>query len=117
MSMDATSLPNDPALLKELVSQQLSTIESLTSKLAQLEHYVAQLVRARFGPRSEKLDPNQLSLFEGSAVLEEPAEGVAPLVETQREAHVRRSGGRNALSADLPRERRCLPSGTAAGDR
>lgn len=89
----------------EIVSQQLSTIESLTSKLAQLEHYVAQLVRARFGPRSEKLDPNQLSLFEGSAVLEEPAEGVAPLVETQREAHVRRSGGRNALSADLPRER------------
>jgi transposase len=64
MSMDASSLPNDPALLKELVSQHVSTIDALSSKLAQLEHYIAQLVRAQFGPRSEKLDPNQLALFD-----------------------------------------------------
>lgn len=111
MSMDATSLPNDPALLQELVlrldaqrDQHLSTIDSLTSKLAQLEHYIAQLVRARFGPRSEKLDPNQLSLFELLAG-EEPAQLSAPIVETPVEARVRRGGGRSALPADLPRER------------
>jgi transposase len=103
MSMDATSLPNDPALLKELVSQHLSTIDSLSSELAQLKHYIAQLVRARFGPRSEKLDPNQLALFE--AAVEEAVKSVAPVVETQVEAHVRRGGGRNELPADLPRER------------
>jgi transposase len=110
MSMDAASLPNDPALLKELVArqdatieQQVSTIDSLTSKVAQLEHYVAQLVRARFGPRSEKLDPNQLSLFE--VIGEEPAQPVGPTVETRIAAHVRRGGGRSALPADLPRER------------
>lgn len=106
MSMDATRLPNDPALLKELVSQQHSTIESLTSKLAQLEHYVAQLVRARFGPRSEKLDPNQLALFEliGEAS-EESVPTVAPIVETPVKEHVRHGGGRSVLPADLPRER------------
>jgi transposase len=103
MSMDATGLPNDPALLKELVSQHLSTIDSLASELAQLKHYVAQLVRARFGPRSEKLDPNQLALFE--AAVEEAAKNVAPVVETRVEAHGRRGGGRSTLPADLPRER------------
>jgi transposase len=110
MSMDASSLPNDLAVLKELVvkqdatiDQQVSTIDSLTSKLAQLEHYVAQLVRARFGPRSEKLDPTQMALFE--AAVDEAAKSVAPVVETQVETHVRRGGGRSELPADLPRER------------
>jgi transposase len=103
MSMDATSLPNDPALLKELVAQQDATIDSLTSKLAQLEHYVAQLVRARFGPRSEKLDPNQLSLFE--ALGEEAAQPVVAALETTVASHVRHGGGRSELPADLPRER------------
>jgi len=103
MSMDASSLPNDPALLKELVSQHLSTIDSLSSELAQLKHYIARLVRARFGPRSEKLDPNQLALFE--AAVEEAVKSVAPVVETRIESHVRRGGGRSELPADLPRER------------
>lgn len=108
MSMDATSLPNDPALLKELVVQQVSTIESLTGKLAQLEHYIAQLVRARYGPRSEKLDPNQLALFDAALLdgaLEEPAAERPPVSETPVEAHVRRGGGRQGLPAHLPRER------------
>ena len=110
MSTDASSLPDDPALLKELVAQQdatidqqVSTIETLTGKLAQLEHYVAQLVRARFGPRSEKLDPNQLALF--AAAVEEPVPPVPPTSETSVPAHVRRGGGRSDLPADLPRER------------
>src|SRR6266566_9294901 len=103
MSMDASSLPNDPALLKELVSQHLSTSDSLSSERAQLKHYIAQLVRARFGPRSEKLDPNQLALFE--AAVEEAAKTDAPVAATRVEAHVRRGGGRNELPADLPRER------------
>ena len=108
MSMDATSLPNDPALLKELVVQQVSTIESLTGKLAQLEHYIAQLVRARYGPRSEKLDPNQLALFDAAlfdAALEEPAADEPAADETPVKAHVRRGGGRRGLPAHLPRER------------
>ena len=95
MSMDASSLPNDPVLLKELVvkqdatiDQQVSTIDALSSKLAQLEHYIAQLVRARFGPRSEKLDPNQLALF--GALGEDTANSAVPVVETKVETHVRR---------------------------
>ena len=90
-------------LLKELVVQQVSTIESLTGKLAQLEHYIANLVRARHGPRSEKLDPNQLALFD--AALEELAAERPPVSETPVEAHVRHGGGRQSLPAHLPAER------------
>ena len=63
MSTDASSLPNDVTLVMRSSRKQFSTIDDLQHKLTQLEHYVAQLVRARFGPRSERLDPNQLTLF------------------------------------------------------
>jgi hypothetical protein len=41
-----------------LIAQQFSTIDNLQHKLEQLEHYVAQLVRARF----LKPAPRRLSL-------------------------------------------------------
>ena len=68
MSTDASSLPNNVTACHALIAQQFSTIDDLQHKLSQLEHYVAQLVRARFGPRSERLDPNQLTLFAAAAV-------------------------------------------------
>ena len=133
MSKDAASLPNDPALLKELVAQQVSTIESLTGKLAQLEHYIAQLVRARYGPRSEKLDPNQLALFDAALLdgaLEEPAAERPPVSETPgKKRHVRRGARRQGLPGasvhaagskhDLSEAEKCLPRlrPDAAADR
>ncbi len=93
MSTDAAALPNDVAACHALIAQQFSTIDDLQHKLTQLEHYVAQLVRARFGPRSERLDPNQLTLFVATAMEVPPsAQGV---VETAVQAHSRRGGGRN----------------------
>jgi len=103
MSTDASSLPNDVSACHALIAQQFSTIDDLQHKLTQLEHYVAQLVRARFGPRGERLDPNQLTLFAAAAVeVLPPAQDV---VETPVVAHKRRGGGRNELPAELPRER------------
>ncbi|HTQ39767.1 MAG TPA: IS66 family transposase, partial [Pirellulales bacterium] len=103
MSTDAAALPNDVTACHALIAQQFSTIDDLQHKLTQLEHYVAQLVRARFGPRSERLDPNQLTLFEAAAV-----EAIPPArdaVESSVEPHTRRGGGRNKLPDALPRER------------
>jgi transposase len=103
MSTDAAALPNDVTACHALIAQQFSTIDDLQHKLTQLEHYVAQLVRARFGPRSERLDPNQLTLFVANAAdLPPPAIDV---VEAPVAAHTRRGGGRNELPAELPRER------------
>ena len=96
-------MPNDVTLLQEIVAQQSSTIDSLQSELAQLKHYVAQLVRARFGPRSERLDPNQLTLFTAPVVEASPP--ALDVEETPVQSHTRRGGGRNELPAVLPRER------------
>ena len=107
MSTEATGLPDDLELLKQLVGQQATTIESQQRELQQLKHYLAQLLRARFGPRSEKLDPQQLPLFETEGSEESEAAGL-PAAETSLETvvreHRRRGKGRK-LPPELPRER------------
>src|SRR5689334_5508629 len=107
MSKDATlSLPEDPDLLRAVAAQQQATIEAQQRELAQLKHYVAQLLRQRYGPRSEKLDPAQLNLFEASsAAAPESSQPPSAVEETAVRAHTRRGGGRNEFPADLPRKR------------
>ena len=103
MSTDASTLPDDAATLKELASQQHATIVALRRELEQLKHYTAQLLRARYGPRGEKFDPNQQRLFDEP---EEATPSETPATTATRVAeHVRRRGRRKPLPADLPRER------------
>ncbi len=61
-------LPEDPQLLRAIAAQQQATIEVQQRELEQLKHYVAQLLRQRYGPRSEQLDPAQLNLFDVVAI-------------------------------------------------
>jgi transposase len=103
MSTDAPILPDDAATLKELASQQHATIVALRRELEQLKHYTAQLLRARYGPRGERFDPNQQQLFDEPEEAE-ASETSAP-AETRVAEHVRRRGRRKPLPADLPRER------------
>jgi len=107
MSTEAAApLPEDPALLKALAAEQQATITDLTRKLAQVEHYLAQLLRQRYGPRSERCDPAQLTLFETSGQASAVADAAEPApTETPVRGHTRRGGGRNELPADLPRKR------------
>lgn len=100
MSTDGAILPNDVATLQAIVHEQSTTIASLTTKLAKLEHYVEQLVRARYGPRREQLDSNQLTLFDTTAAAEKQA--VAPPTVRVKE-HARRGGGRQELPEHLER--------------
>jgi transposase len=109
MSKDAASLPDDVALCHAIIRQQAATLASQQRELAQLKHYVQQLLRARYGPRSEKVDPAQLALFDVQALAaeSEPAKEDPPgddsLCTIVRE-HRRRGGGRTKLPADLPRQ-------------
>lgn len=59
MSTDFSSLPPDVETLQRLVVELSTTVTTQQRELAQLQHYVAQLLKARFGPRSERLDPQQ----------------------------------------------------------
>jgi transposase len=102
MSTDASSLPPDVETLQRLVVELSTTVTTQQRQLDQLQHYLAQLLKARYGQRSERLDPQQLALFAEPSV---PPAPPAPPNDTPVAAHVRRGGGRHALPENLPRER------------
>lgn len=103
MSKDDSTRPDDLATLKELVGEQTATITTLQRENEQLKHFVAQLQRRYFGPRAEKVDPNQLTLFEQPAAEDaKPSADETPAVDVK--PHKRRGGGRKPLPKHLPRE-------------
>jgi transposase len=111
MSTDATLLPDDLTACHALIGQLAATndqfsatVDSQQRELDQLKHYIAQLLRARYGPRSEKGDPAQLALFgENAPEVAEALPGPEPLDQVVRTQ--RRRGKRQRLPTDLPRER------------
>jgi transposase len=105
MSIDTIHRPNDLSLCHQIIDEQQSTIDQLQRELAQSRHFVEQLLRSRYGPRSERVDPNQLSMFGSedvgdSAPAPTPEEAASLFVRE----HVRRGGGRGRLPDHLPRE-------------
>jgi transposase len=86
----------------------LEEAEQRERKLRQLQHWVEQLLRARYGPRRERVDEHQLFLF-AAAILAQggktpPAseESAAP---PSKSASPPRGHGRGALPKCLRRER------------
>lgn len=64
---DLQSLPDDVALLKQLVLQLLEEVRAGRQSKEALEHRIDLLLRRLYGRSSEKLDPRQGSLFDASA--------------------------------------------------
>src|SRR3954467_13438890 len=107
MSSDAVPRPNDLSLCHQIIDEQQSTIDQLQRELAQAKHFVEQLLRSGYGPRSERVDPNQMSMFDAgesddtTPVATVTPEDAASLVVRE---HLRRGGGRGRLPEHLPRE-------------
>jgi hypothetical protein len=64
MSTEAASHPEDVSLCHQIMDEQQATITGLQRRTERLQHYVEQLLRSKYGPRSERVDPNQLPLFD-----------------------------------------------------
>ncbi len=78
---------------------------------ARLEHLAKEMRRARFGPRSEKLDPDQLELaFEDieTAMAEAQEKHDTATAAPGQARPVPQSRGSRALPKDLPREERVI---------
>ena len=108
MSMDAAPQPDNLTLCHQIMGEQQATIASLQARLARMEHYLEQLLRNKFGPRSERLDPSQLQLFDQADADTSDDESSAPDDSLNdpvvvRE-HRRHGGGRQSLPDHLPRE-------------
>jgi transposase len=64
LQVDPTTLPDDAAVLKSLVSQLFAELQSRDGRISDLEHRLSLLLRKLYGNKSEKLDPRQTSLFD-----------------------------------------------------
>lgn len=114
MSMDVHSLPNDPERLRALLlaerEQHAATLAQIEATLSaqqrtiqQQEQTIARLLRKYYGPQQERIDPDQLTLFD-TEELEELAEELASSKEEPAAPRSAKNGhGRRRLPRNLPR--------------
>lgn len=123
---EPTSLPDDPALLKEVITQLHQELQSSYRRQEQLQHQIDLLARRLFGRSSERIDPNQLALGLGeiaTPVPVVPVEDEGPQDDPPPAGRRRPGHGRKRLPENLPRqrvthepsedERQCRGCGTA----
>ena len=105
LTVDPATLPDDAAVLKQLVLQLFDELQKAKAALQRQEHHMHLLLRRLYGSTSEKLDPNQALLFALQAEGDEnkPAPPAAPepttLRTTNRDRH-----GRGRIPENIQRE-------------
>jgi transposase len=108
MAIDPEQLPNDPAALRQMVVGLLEDRDRQEQRLRQLQHWLEQLLRARYGPRRERVNENQLFLFAAEIMAQggkTPPAGDGSEASRAKSASPRRGHGRGALPKSLKRER------------
>ena len=98
-------LPQDKVTLQDMVLELLTTIQRSRLNEDELRHRIAMLLRRIYGPRTERFDPNQGSLFDEAADgQDQPAPAEPPPTEpASRAKRKARPHGRRPLPKDLPR--------------
>ena len=101
--MPDTALPEDLAVCHGMIRELLASLHSDRKRIAHLEHQLDQLLKRLYGPRADKVHPDQGSLFG-----DPPPEPLPPPVEqpldSQPKANAKPGHGRKALPANLRRE-------------
>jgi transposase len=109
----APPLPDDPALLKQMIVDLLQALQQSQHQCEGLQHRLDQLLRRLYGPKAERFDPNQPWLFPESATAAADSKAATPAPASAPEpngaaaaAKPKRPGhGRKQLPAMLPRQR------------
>jgi len=96
-------LPDDASVLKQVIAQLLESLASKARQIDQLSHRLQQLLRARFGPKAEKIDPAQMLLFAQQILAEDRAAEPEPQ-EQPASTQPRKGHGRKKLPPHLPRK-------------
>jgi transposase len=100
ISMEAVADIAENSLLEE--NERLRrTVEERDKTIRLLQEKIQYLLNQRFGPKSERLDDRQQSLFDAEA----PPEAPEDPEEIRVPEHTRRKGGRRRPPEHLPRER------------
>jgi transposase len=107
MLLDAP-LPADVAILQRMIRELLATLKDTQYELDGVRHQLDRLLKRLYGPKAERFNPNQPSLFDG--LLPPPGSGAAlPALATESAAEAARSRknghGRKRLPEHLERRR------------
>jgi transposase len=120
----AATLPDDPAILRQMIAELVATLRDSQRQNAELQHRLDLLLRRVYGPRTERVDPNQPLLipdaFEtpvpetsetGASVAADPEPATAPTKKPR--PHGRRTLPKNLRRVIRPYElteaERCCP--------
>ena len=95
--LDATDLPEDVEMLRQLVHE-------LVEENKQLSHRLQLLLRQRFGQSAERIDRAQLELF-AKEILDSKGKAETPDDDDATVVREHRRNGRRKLGRDLPRIR------------
>ncbi len=104
MEIDPNNLPQDAATLRCLVTSLLEDRDSQERRIRQLQHMLEQLLRARYGPRRERVNENQLFLFAADVLRAKKTESV-PKDKPISDRSKRKGHGRQRLPKSLKRQR------------
>jgi transposase len=104
MDIDPNNLPQDAATLQCLVTSLLEDRNAQERRIRQLQHMLEQLLRARYGPRRERVNENQLFLFAAEVLGTDKKESL-PKEEAVSDRPKRKGHGRQRLPKSLKRER------------
>lgn len=124
LSQPAAALPEDPAILRQMIAELLALLRDSRRQNEQLQHRVDLLLRRLYGPRTERFDPAQgLLIPDAFDAMPQPPTDATPVAEPNApSAKTGRPHGRRALPKDLRRvvtihelteaERSCPECGT-----
>lgn len=103
----ADPLPDDLETAHQLIRELLKTLAQQVHLNEKLQHQLEQLLRLRYGPKTERIDPAQLLLFAQEILAQaEPTSEPTPAPEPAAPPAPRapkKGHGRKPLRASLPR--------------
>src|SRR5271155_3089907 len=107
-AVDTSSLPDDPAVLKQMIAELIRALRSERRDKEALQGRLDALLRRLYGPRPGPIDPNQPLLFAQSPAEEVPQPPPPPPSEDQskQRGQTNKPHGRRRPARELRREER-----------
>jgi transposase len=102
----AEHLPDDPGTLKRMVLELLASLHERDRDIEALRHRLDLLLRRLYGPRGERINPDQLLLFAEPPPGQDTAPAPPEPAATAKPKRRCRPHGRRRLPENLPRESR-----------
>src|SRR6516165_9385389 len=105
-ALDTSALPDDPAVLKQMIVELLRALRQSRRDQEAVQQRLDALLRRLYGPRAEKIDPQQLLLFAAADAVPEPPPPPAEPPRPAQRGQTNQPHGRRRPARELRHEPR-----------